>query len=256
MDVAPLTRNGPPGSPPGSTTNSIWELVRQRSSGGGTYYIRGHLLNENLHGSGREPRNLAPISRSANAQHEEQIEHAVKTRVLEQNQTVHYSVTLGWGGHRRNVNGLKAEVATEFAEDRRERIAAILDAEQKLPSSLTAFAVELNVESNGPVGSPFINHRTIPLEIPDNLQGFDGRQPRQLITLTSPNRRTTIAMLMAIPTVNPPITQPVAEAILAAVDRVVTSRPGRLTRYEQISQVDTSLSGVVEQLQHDRYVKF
>jgi hypothetical protein len=238
MDVAPLTTVGVDGTEP-SATNPIWELVRGRYQGGRTFYVRGHLLNHNLHGSGSEARNLAPISQDDNATHEREIESLVKQRVIDQHRTVHYSVTLGWG-QTRNVSVLKAQLAqSDFDADRRREISNILDAEQKLPSSLTGRAIELN-DAQAPVGSPFVN-RTIPLRIPNDLEGFTGARPRQDIVLSS-SPPPTVSALMTIPG----LTESQARSILDARAHVT----GPLTRYEQLG-LPLSLT---DRLRNDRHI--
>ena len=243
MDVAPLTIDGPAGTEPSATT-PIWEKVRGRYEGGRTYYVRGHLLNHNLHGSGSDNRNLAPFSQTANRRHESEIEHHVKNRVLEQRHVVHYTVTLTYGGHAEaHVDALKAQLATSaFDTARRREISDILDAEQKLPSSLIGTAFELN--DAGTDVRPAFTTATIPLPVPDNLEGFTGARPRRTVTLTPP---PSIEALTTIPDVTPEL----AAQILDAVKRA-THDGGRLTRYEQLAGLDPAL---INQLRHDDHVK-
>lgn len=80
MTVAPLTAAGPRGSDV-DNDSELWKVLRRRRKGAGSHWIQGHLLNNNLHGPGNDPRNLTPISREANAQHEQQVESLVKRAV-------------------------------------------------------------------------------------------------------------------------------------------------------------------------------
>ena len=59
-------------------------------SGGASFYIRGHLLNEHLGGMGTW-KNLTPLSREGNHQHESQVESLVKSAV-DSGAVVEYSV--------------------------------------------------------------------------------------------------------------------------------------------------------------------
>ncbi len=61
--------------------NPGFEDINVRKSGSGSYYVKGHLLNNNLGGPGNTWSNLTPISRPANAQHETQFESFVKDAV-------------------------------------------------------------------------------------------------------------------------------------------------------------------------------
>lgn len=86
MLADPLTRNGPAGSSP-SVTNPTWEaLLARRQNGGGrsSYYVRGHLLNDQVHGTGADWKNLTPLTQRTNNHsklgHEKKVEKEVKTR--------------------------------------------------------------------------------------------------------------------------------------------------------------------------------
>lgn len=66
------------GSPP-QTASALWKHVRRFPStkGGSTYFIRGHLVNHNLFGPGKDE-NMTPITRAANGQHSTKVENTVK----------------------------------------------------------------------------------------------------------------------------------------------------------------------------------
>ncbi|MEA2621653.1 MAG: hypothetical protein QOH61_563 [Chloroflexota bacterium] len=106
MTVAPLTAAGPMGSVPSETPLS--RLLARRRTGDGSFWIQGHLLNENLHGPGI-PQNLTPISRSANARHLNDIERLIKTIVSEplatakQPPVLRYEVEATYGASRSQV---------------------------------------------------------------------------------------------------------------------------------------------------------
>ena len=80
MTVDVLTNIGDPGSPP-SKSNTIWEKLKERNDGGRTYYVRGHLLNHNVHGPGNTWENLTILSQTGNRNHLNEAERSVKVAV-------------------------------------------------------------------------------------------------------------------------------------------------------------------------------
>lgn len=68
VTVATLTRDCAPGSEPGSgVVGGLWDdLAARGPSPSNPYYIRGHLLNHHLGGSGETWANLAPLTQAAN----------------------------------------------------------------------------------------------------------------------------------------------------------------------------------------------
>ncbi|MBP2375174.1 hypothetical protein [Paeniglutamicibacter psychrophenolicus] len=85
MQASPLGPDHPLGSEPRGQTGLMDRL--------GSEYIRGHLLNEHLGGPG-EPRNLFPITRSANALHSSRIEETIKRWVNTDRYWVRYHVKI------------------------------------------------------------------------------------------------------------------------------------------------------------------
>ncbi|WP_276132338.1 eCIS core domain-containing protein [Polluticoccus soli] len=58
-----------------------FSYINVRKDGSGSYYVKGHLLNDNLGGPGNTWANLTPINRDANKNHQLNFEDAVKTAV-------------------------------------------------------------------------------------------------------------------------------------------------------------------------------
>jgi len=85
MLARPLGPDHPLGSEPQGQQSLMDRL--------GTEYIRGHLLNEHLGGPG-EPRNLFPITRSANALHSSRMEETIKRWVNTERYWVQYDVKI------------------------------------------------------------------------------------------------------------------------------------------------------------------
>ncbi len=74
-----LSREGEPGSPP-KETNPVYDALFLRKLGGASYYVRGHMLNDNIHGPG-VLKNLTPLSKQGNKNHLEEAEKSIKIAV-------------------------------------------------------------------------------------------------------------------------------------------------------------------------------
>ncbi len=147
---APGAAGIPGGSEPtGAAAGPDWGALLRRKHGEGTYYIRGHLLNNHLGGPGNTWTNLTPITRSANSTMSASFEEPVKAKVLTENKTVHFQVTANYS----RTHPLLARVGdleqSENPDDG--AIAAIVRAEQKIPTSLQCEAQEM--PGNVPIAS-------------------------------------------------------------------------------------------------------
>jgi hypothetical protein len=84
------------GSPPtGSNTGSFAVLNTRRQSGSASYYVKGHMLNDNIGGKGIWD-NLTPLSREGNSNHEGSVESLVKA-AFSSGAVVEYNVTAMYG---------------------------------------------------------------------------------------------------------------------------------------------------------------
>ena len=96
MTAQKLTKkNMPAGSSP-SKTSDEFAIINQRRNQGGSYYVLGHLLNQKLGGTGGDWKNLTPLTRTANSEHERIAEARVKTAVSAGN-IVYYKVVAHYG---------------------------------------------------------------------------------------------------------------------------------------------------------------
>jgi hypothetical protein len=86
----------PAGSVPAPPHLQSFEVINQRRNQGGAYYVKGHLLNHNLGGTGRDWKNLTPLTREANSAHESIAEARVKNAVNAGN-IVYYEVLAKYG---------------------------------------------------------------------------------------------------------------------------------------------------------------
>ena len=73
------------GSSP-TVENDIWNILKQRRTSANSkdyYYVRGHLLNEKLGGTGKDWKNLTPLTQSANNRSEQSHFHKVEKKLQE-----------------------------------------------------------------------------------------------------------------------------------------------------------------------------
>lgn len=82
----------------GAPANPTWTaLLRRRTNGGASFYVQGHLLNEHLGGPGNLWKNLTPLTQSANADHKNMAEEAIKLAANTPGNTVIYRVRPVYG---------------------------------------------------------------------------------------------------------------------------------------------------------------
>jgi hypothetical protein len=144
------------GSKPTVSGNTFFDKLNIRRHGNATstsdasYYILGHLLNENLGGPGNTWSNLTPLSRSGNAQHETQVEHEVKTAV-DKKKTVRYEVQARYG---RGAGALISKIPANTTDSILINKKKVLEAEQYVPSSLLcrAYTVSPTTGKEDPAG--------------------------------------------------------------------------------------------------------
>jgi len=128
----------PDGSIPGVSGNADFDIINQRRNQKGSYYVLGHLLNHNLGGTGKEWKNLTPLTRQANSRHESIAEARVKNAVTAGN-IVYYKVEAVYG---RSVP--KSADPT---------IQKIMDAEQAVPEKLICEAEMITPDQMSKKGS-------------------------------------------------------------------------------------------------------
>jgi hypothetical protein len=142
MEVEPLTHKiKVAGTPPTSSGHAVYDNINRRKNSAGSdasFYIRGHLLNQNLGGQGQW-NNMTPLSRSGNAQHESTVESAVK-RAVDSGAIVKYTVVANYTS-RSDKDSLKNEITTHETNAANIPIKhSIVDAEDNVPVALTCEA--------------------------------------------------------------------------------------------------------------------
>lgn len=156
VKVARLTKNHANGSGP-SVEGGHWNILRTRMDGGSTYYVRGHLLNDNLGGTGSDWQNLTPLTQAANNRSAVSMLHTFESPVktaVNNGGVVDFGVTISYGRPVRNADAEKArnEIAPEG-----EAIAAIIEAEQYIPLSVQGVAK--SIAPNGTM-MPLVSNST------------------------------------------------------------------------------------------------
>lgn len=156
--VARLTHIPPPagrGTAPSGNNNLYDQVLNQRRQGenGASFYIRGHLLNNNLHGKGRWE-NMTPLSRPANTQMEASVENRLKT-VVEAGDSLNVTITPTYVTSRSDKTTLKSEIDRIEPDPVKSRIKKdIVDAEDKVPTHIRVVATSLNPTSNFTYSEP------------------------------------------------------------------------------------------------------
>jgi hypothetical protein len=126
---------------PGTTPSEAWDLWKdlQPLIDATPYYVRGHLLNENVGGKG-QMFNLTPITTKANALHKTGIEETVKTWIISKKKVVYYRVEAKYPSSApksADQQTLEAKQKTTAGLTRKEeRTLKALDAKRKLASKL------------------------------------------------------------------------------------------------------------------------
>ncbi|SRX54970.1 DUF4157 domain-containing protein [Aequorivita sp. CIP111184] len=153
MEANVLSSIGDPGSAP-KENNELYDILRLRKEGGRTYYVRGHMLNEKLHGPG-EWRNMTPLSQKGNKNHLKFAEKLAKIAV-NSGSVVRYNVTANYG---RNVEPIKSNKQLDDAAIpliERENVKSLRNAEKNVPVSLT-----LNADLIKQQGKKWVKNKTL-----------------------------------------------------------------------------------------------
>ncbi|MFD2163350.1 DUF4157 domain-containing protein [Paradesertivirga mongoliensis] len=169
MSIKNLNKNNrPPTGGPPRVTNAFYRKLDQRRNGATTYYIKGHLLNGYLGGSGSDFRNLTPLSREGNGYHERQVEALVIAQV-DAGKTVEYFVTPTPGAPR-TISDAQLQ-SSNVPQTRWAAVRDIISAEAFVPSGLTCVANVLN-DATGLADQSIVN-TTVPNPIDLNLSNYE-----------------------------------------------------------------------------------
>ncbi len=141
-----------------SLTTEKYSILDQRKNGGSTYYVRGHLISSQLHGSGTDWSNLTPLSRSGNAQHEINAESKIKDTIGGDPPRAFFYVVRpiygrpipSWVNSTQDSNDPDIETKKKIAT-----------AERFVPNGLNVTIQELNPSTRAHISSPLNVDKTI-----------------------------------------------------------------------------------------------
>ena len=269
----PLTIKGDPGSTPGFES-AIWQQVRERATGNGSYYIRGHLINDNLHGPGNDPRNLTPISQKANSQHKVDVEEKVKDVVWNrlgkdksknpEGKAVKYQVDVIYGGEfKPNLTDMKTKIANATQDESRKKdLEIIVEEEQKLASKFLCSA-EIVDRIDGPKykksGQKIAlgNGGLVENHVPDTVPELRGEPPRVVTRLSLSHPGSSKSEAVKALSIVPGVDESRATAIYNArfVDKNGNKIDGR--DFESYADLEARAAGVgsatIEALKNYRF---
>lgn len=163
------------GSSPSVSGTPEFDLINLRKSGEGSYYVKGHLLNDHLGGPGDTWKNLTPLTRSANSAHESDFEQHAKMAVNgqrsgipseKQGHMIDFSVVAEYNRSLPSVvkelenPEIEVEDISGFRDEwKRDQLARIIRAEQYVPTKLICNA-ELFEK---------VNHKTEKIDLPEKV---------------------------------------------------------------------------------------
>jgi len=144
--------------------NAIFRTLKARRQGGASYYVAGHLLNNNLGGPGNNWGNLTPLTQYANTQdHEPNFERNAKDAVINEEKTVDFIVNANYGTHDLAIS--KVEELRASGDDVK---ADVIEAERNVPTTLDCSVIEV-----APTRGNLIKTHTVQNTIDTNLDNYD-----------------------------------------------------------------------------------
>lgn len=166
-------KGGDAGSSPTQEKHVLFDKLILRKEGARSYYIRGHMLNDNLHGPGKWY-NMTPLSQKGNKAHLQSAENAVK-RAVQSGGVVNYKVEATYG--RGDLSVTKAQLnKLGIDETKQEDIMTIRSAEQHVPTKLTVAATLLVKDDKGKFtkkSKVLLASKPITNEVDTNLKNYE-----------------------------------------------------------------------------------
>lgn len=231
MEANGLTKKKMPiGSVPDVAEPETFRIINQRRSGvgSGSYYVLGHLLNHNLGGTGKEMKNLTPLTRSANGTHHSLVESSIKTAITNGN-SIEYKVKPTYGS--RSVTGLTKAVDTSSVQDK-EEIKNIIREEAKVPTGLDCTANFINPDDGTTTA---IFQKTIPNTLDQRPEAYDLTGKKRADVYLDCGDANLIAAI------EPPMTPALAAKIVEAVEHRKEEDDKRFASFAQLRdyQIDS-----------------
>ncbi len=134
MRIDVLTKKGPEGSVPKVANTETYDhlnLRRFSKFSSSFFYVKGHLLNHNLHGPGTTWANLTPLSVQGNKNHSNKVEEPIKN-LVDDGEIVKYKVVAEFG---RTHTDRRINEIDEFDPLKENKI-KVLEAERSVPTGL------------------------------------------------------------------------------------------------------------------------
>lgn len=198
VGVEKLTEDHDAGSGP-SATSDEWTTLASRKDGGSSYYVRGHLLNDNLGGSGADWRNLAPLTQATNNRSAVSMlrtfETAVKDAVHKDKKTVNLTVTMTYGHPSRKTAADKVKKSWT-PKSEADQIAKIILAEANVPKSVNCVAHEVADDGSRKALQQSTVANVMDTELDHYSLGGDARKPMN-INQVSKDKLMTLAGVTA-----------------------------------------------------------
>ncbi|MEM9685431.1 MAG: hypothetical protein AAF934_00735 [Bacteroidota bacterium] len=165
-----LSRKGEPGSSP-KETNPVYKALFLRKDGKRSYYVRGHMLNDNIHGPG-VLKNLTPLSQRGNKNHLRAAEETVKNFV-NSGAVVRYTVAAKYAYSVSIPTDDELQKAG-IDSTKWENIKKVRKAENNVPTGLTLGAdlLKRNAEGKWIKDKALVSGRGAPNIIDTNLSSY------------------------------------------------------------------------------------
>jgi hypothetical protein len=161
------------GSGPTAAKHNIYDVIDYRQKGNASYYIRGHLINDNLGGPGMWS-NMTALSRTGNHKHEELAESAVKA-AFDAGAVVRYKVTASGNQGAQPPTPADKSKFTRIADiDKNfDLIQRIINAEKNVITTLKCEAYTRKKEGSAWVDDKLIVATDVPNELELNYESYE-----------------------------------------------------------------------------------
>ncbi len=229
-----LSREGEPGSSP-KETNPVYQALFLRKKGNGSYYVRGHMLNDNIHGPG-VLKNLTPLSQKGNKNHLIEAEEAIKTAV-QSGAVVRYTIDAQYA-YSVSVPDDDEELQKAGIDSAEwENVRKVREAENNVPKGLT---VEADLLKINPDGKWVKDKALVPLKsiinpVETNLSSYKtGKEPPEKALGI---KTSSIDDLVA--------KTGIEKSLMEVIQSAAKSIPGSITNIHQIANALTQASGYV-----------
>ncbi|MFN8356918.1 MAG: DUF4157 domain-containing protein [Spirosomataceae bacterium] len=172
MKINPLVnQKAKAGSPPSADTPNYGILNQRRQKGGASYYIKGHLLNETLGGTGADFKNLTPLSRDGNHQHEGQVESLVKA-AFKSHAVIEYNVSPSYKARSDKTKLLDKIDKSSKSQKDRDTLTELVKTEDYVPHELKCTANRLEKKGKNWTKKDSIVSKNVPNAIERTLDSY------------------------------------------------------------------------------------